>query len=150
MAKIKTKRNEEIVNLKLSHPCLSVTVVAEKYGITQQRVSEIWRFNGVHAQEIKKDYYFCNYCGERFHPKATNSRNLYCNNHCRKLANQITFVCEECGQTFSVRQSTVKYRLTKGLGVPRFCSRGCLGANIGRNYGWGEQKEIGPLEVVSP
>ena len=134
LARRSDKRNRRIVEMRKSHPHMTIGEIAEKFGITKQRVHQLLKRSGVKAASVRlpKPMPPCCVCGESVNWRAAKT----CGDpECvRALWKQklpkwsgitmLDLVCDHCGCEF--QRAAKNHAIAERNGCRHvYCSREC-------------------------
>lgn len=125
----------KIVNeVRRMYPCQEVplgtfTALAEKYGVTRERVRQVLKRDGYSVfVQPDKGPRKCAECQS----EAISQHHKYCIEH-----NTVPLSCAECGEIFRrKRNSAIHQEARRGEAGP-FCNKVCQGRWFGKEHGWG-------------
>ena len=115
----KTGAKSKILKILSEDPEIPYSVVANKVGVTRERVRQIAKRNGFPPRIGKLKPKTCPVCGGIFY-----SRNIYCSSVCRHNAirRRIVIACHQCGKP--IERTPGKMRSKSGK---YFCDKKCFG-----------------------
>ena len=144
-----TGKREVVKKLRIKNPCASAQDIAQKVGISRERVRQILSSEGLEIKSVlrgKPKIRVCMNCLKEFDNKLKQGKK-FCSRKCWSDYSRITLVCQVCGKNFKRRASEVIYYFNHpqlGNGKIResiCCSRICNGKLRGSNYGFGLHPE---------
>lgn len=127
-----------VCDLRRDNPCLTLESIANKVGVSRERVRQILRSESLPTKAIKRLWRkkaICPNCGILFMHK--NSNNDYCSLSCKKEHHRITLSCDGCRRLFIRPQAEILYRARVSPDKKWFCSRACRSRYLGTTYGFG-------------
>jgi len=105
--------------LKRKHPNLGPQQIAERTGLTRQRVWQILKGEGMTTRRIHR------YCANCNAPMPRKDRK-FCSSRCRaEFRRGITLTCDWCGGKFTRQRWDVKGKRKRGY-KHHFCSKTCF------------------------
>jgi hypothetical protein len=123
-----------VVRERHNNPCATLKQIADKYGVTKERVRQILSAADLPTRHWKQGY-ICNSCGREFYPAYGHSK-LFCGTDCRKEYGLVTVECEACGKLYQMSYFELIRKVVK-LGQRHFyCSRRCNGKATGQQWGF--------------
>ncbi len=118
-----------VIDFRKANPCFTMETVATHFGCTREYVRQILKANGMPTWHLFTHKH-CIVCGKDMYQ----DRISFCSNKCKREHVNIPIECENCGKIFTVRASYLLSRIRTKRPEPRFCSKRCQGAWIGKNH----------------
>ena len=128
-------RNLELVESYRTDPDQTQEILADRFGITRQRVAQI--LSRYKVKKPKKVRGTCKKCNGRL---AIGGKSGLCK-ECWKESFEYTVTCLVCQErkTFKGQEATSRrYYDSKRTRSGHFCSKACAGVYAGNNYGFGK------------
>lgn len=128
---IKKEQNRLIIKCRDENPQYTGAYIAEKFGITRERIRQI--LNKAHRKTTECRYgtrQICPKCGGR---KSGNS--LMCTS-CSLADRRTKISCLTCGKLFDMSKKLVIFRINKRNQKHFFCSQRCHGIWLAKNFGF--------------
>ena len=125
---------QSVIEERLNRPDATLQQIGDKYGVNKERVRQILAAENLSTHH-QTPRYFCNCCGEIFHPQYNRSK-TFCSRDCRKAYNTATLECEGCGRLYSVSYASLIRNIVRYGQHHFYCSRSCFGRVIGQRYGF--------------
>lgn len=118
----------EIENYARQNPCVPITKLGEKFGVTRERIRQIKTRAGIknNSRDFKGKH--CLQCGRKL-PQI--NKGGFCNK-CRRAGGIIPLICDECGKLFYRRKGHILNYYREHY----FCSNKCKGKFVGTHYGF--------------
>ena len=124
----------KVIRLRLKHPCMPSSRIAEKMGVSRERIRQILKDAGV-TTHFAKPKYHCVDCGKELRRKAIRCRECFIKH------SFILIICDECNAPFYRRKSDIlQYPCSNTYGH-LFCSRHCRSVWRGKHCGFGAHPE---------
>jgi len=125
-------KNYSIVpQLRGQMPCASLQDIADKVGLTRERVRQILEKNNKKTKHFKQSY-ICNNCGKKYTPdykEFFGINKLFCTKKCRKEYNyklhHVTVQCTTCGKDKEIKLSQFLYHCERSDKLIFFCDKKC-------------------------
>jgi predicted transcriptional regulator len=130
---------ELVIKEREASPCATLQQIADKLGVTKERVRQILVSESLPTTHWKLRNYLCNNCGRNF-PAIYGGRRIFCSPECQKAYYEATLQCDECGKLFKLRYSELRKAVKRGY-QHFYCSRRCRGRAIGGKYGFNVHPE---------
>jgi len=129
MALVSAESVDKVAELRWQNPRMRASAIARQVGVSRERVRQI-------LVQLRLPTRFpiqsklCRNCSVKIPRKNVSDL-------CRKCRQEeVTLICDECGQQYSVLRSREKAKQKRGH-KHRFCSRECVGKWTGKHYGRG-------------
>jgi len=136
-------KKDEILALFEEHPNGTLRFLADKVGLSRERVRQVLAEQGLRTVRARgrgktRIFKHCVLCNRR---KKTTSP--YCI-HCRKMffPRKSVIICEECGKRFERGFGEIRSREKRGHKA-RFCSRSCRSKWMARYQRAGSGRKLG-------
>ena len=119
-----------VTELRLRYPCWTVAQIAEKVGLSRQRVDQILRSSKlpIGAKRQQRYKYQCQDCGKQLRAPTKSNR---CK-ECSKTQTHLPIVCDWCGKLLERMQ----WHYIKRGYQHAFCNHSCQGRWLATNYGF--------------
>jgi len=120
---------QKVRDLRSNNLCMNMSEIANKVGISRQRVYQILREEGLPTKHYQKmTQYVCPVCG-------TIRAHKFCSDECKKKWQQIPVICDRCGKLFfrNRHQFLTNY---SHFNNTLFCSRDCSSKSWAEHYGF--------------
>jgi hypothetical protein len=122
-----SEKSQKIIKYRKENPCLTLTVIADKFELSRERIRQIVDRAGVKTRHIRKQTDICPECGEHKSFEAILCWECFKRNH------NVTLQCFVCEKVFKRHQSDVIKRANTTGQVHFFCSKHCFGVWFGKN-----------------
>ena len=113
-----------VVNIRRGNPCAKLYQIAQRVGVTKERVRQILYDEGLPTSAVILRI-ACMVCGKRTRNKK------FCSHECQLEYHLIPLTCEVCGRVFKRKKAWImaSYRYTPNAdGSPHiFCDKHCHG-----------------------
>ncbi len=137
-----TAFREQVKEIRIKNPCLTLEQIGERTGVSRERVRQILAEEGLPTKHQGerigskgRKIISCLNCGR------PTPNNKYCSIPCQWIYTHPLVECHQCHKLFRKAQTDI---LRKGMEHKYyFCNRKCLGHWLAENYGWGAFPEHG-------
>jgi len=129
-----------VIRARRNNPCATQLQIANRYGITRERVRQILK-EAEKPTAAYKQIYLCPSCGKELPSekqlRARQGKVTFCNKQCRYDYGHIKVACDYCGNLKEYRVGELISHIRTGNTKHNhfFCSRVCQGKWLGENYG---------------
>ena len=127
MATQLSEKSQKIVKYRKENPCLTLTVIADKFGLTRERIRQIVSRAGIKTRHLSNSSKICPTCNG---VKSRQSKQCM---SCFKREHNLDLQCFICEGWFKRNQSKVIKRANTTGQVHFFCSKHCFGTWLGKN-----------------
>lgn len=93
-------KRQQVVELRQKNPCMTSTWIADKVGLSRERVRQILKSEGLMTKRPPR---LCPQCGKTVRSR----RQVYCSWKCRRKDTYIKAACDYCGKLKEVRASYI-------------------------------------------
>lgn len=126
-----SEQSKKAKEIMLENEDWNLSDIGNALGVGRERARQLLLAENISIRDYrnskKKNDRICPSCGG-----IKYSESNICSK-CYKEIHNLSFICEICGDTFTRYKSQVE---REGCSAPRFCSRECQGAWLGKNYGF--------------
>jgi len=131
LGSLSSKIREPIIQERKNDPYVTMTLIANKFGVSKQYVEQVLRHEGVRTRRILHTHP-CLQCKEE-----VSLRKKFCNRKCQLKFYRIILTCDECGKTFERMRcdAILTLRTPRTPKAPIklwFCNHKCQGKHIAK------------------
>ena len=120
-------RNNKIVAMRKSNPCMTLQEVGTHLGLTRERIRQILQSEGQPTRRyVAGRTWVCQKCGVTYHLSRHHTHHLYCP-ACKEIGAKIPVACDQCGKIkFMYAIQVLRKQATTGTANEHFfCDRHC-------------------------
>lgn len=127
---------EDVINIRRSNPCATLQGIADKVGVSRERIRQILESERLQTKHYKQKY-DCLNCHNIFTPKSSKRGLRFCSVKCKYEYTHPLIICDNCGILFRKSASYIR-RESKSIRYKgnNYCSRKCFGIVLGTTHGF--------------
>ena len=122
---------EKVITYRQRNPCMSGQAIADRLGITRERVRQILQKVNLPTRAYKVPK-LCAYCGDVIDKPY---RKKYCSTDCHNKDTFVQVSCSYCGNLHTRHKSYVICNTRRSGGDYFFCNNVCQGKYLGTHWG---------------